>query len=93
MKFMVTWTLRENSIERAAKRFLSGEAQPPEGVTLVGRWHAADLSCGWALHESDDAQAIFGLSVKWAEDLGLQIVPVIEDEAAGAELSKRYGGA
>lgn len=93
MKFMVTWSLQGGQTEAAAKRFLAGDAAPPEGITQLGRWHAVDLSCGWALNETNDAAALYALAVKWADELDMQVTPVIEDEAAGAALAAKYGGA
>ena len=92
MKFMTTWVLREGHVQTAAQRFLAGDATPPEGIELLGRWHAADLSCGWSLAEASDAQPLLALAVKWAEELEMSIVPVVEDQAAGQELAKKYGG-
>ncbi len=91
MKFMTTWSLREGQTATAAKRFLAGEATSPPGMTLLGRWHAADLSCGWALSESDSAESLYANALKWADELAMEVVPVIEDQAAGQELAKRYG--
>ena len=92
MKFMSTWTLREGQTATAAKRFLAGEAASVPGLTLLGRWHAADLSCGWALSEADSAQPLYANAVKWAEELSMKVVPVVEDEVAGQELAKKWGG-
>ena len=92
MKFMSTWSLREGQTAAAAKRFLAGDATPPPGLKLLGRWHAADLSRGWALAECDDAQPLYANAVKWTEQLEMTVVPVIEDQAAGEELNKKYGG-
>lgn len=92
MKFMSTWSLREGQTATAAKRFLAGDGAPPPGITMLGRWHAADLSCGWALVECDDAQPLYANSVKWADELAMETVPVVEDQAAGEELAKKYGG-
>jgi len=91
MKFMSTFSLREGQTSAAAKRFLTGDATPPAGMTLLGRWHAADLSCGWALFEADDAQPLYANAVKWAEELEIHAVAVVEDQSAGEVLAQKYG--
>ncbi len=92
MKFMSTWSLREGQTAGAARRFLAGEGKPPEGVKLLGRWHATDLSCGWSLTESDDAAALMSIAVNWVDELEINTVPVVEDEVAGKVLAAKYGG-
>ena len=53
-----SYSVRPGCIKEAAARFLAGEAAPVEGVTLLGRWHKADGSGGFVLHESDSPEAI-----------------------------------
>lgn len=92
MKFMTTWSVQRDQLAGAAKRFLAGEGEPPPGVKLLGRWHATDLSCGWTLVETDDPQALLAIAVKWADELEMSTVPVVDDAAAGAVLANKYGG-
>jgi len=46
MKFMSTWSVRPGCIEDAATRFLSGKAEPPKGVKILGRWQVLPLRKG-----------------------------------------------
>ena len=55
MQFIITHRIDKGTWENAVSRFLETQAQPPEGVTLHGRWHAVRGRRGWALRESDDA--------------------------------------
>jgi hypothetical protein len=49
MKFVTTLAVRPGAITDAARRFVAGKAAPPPGVTVLGRWHKADLSGGSTL--------------------------------------------
>ncbi len=92
MQFMNVWKIRPGCMEAAAKRFLeTGGAPMPEGVKLLGRWHAADLSCGYSLSETDDPAAAYRLSVTWGDVLEMETHPVVGDETAGAALAARFG--
>ncbi len=88
MKFMTTWTVIPGTVREAVDRFLSGEGQELEGAKRLGRWHRADCSGGFALYEGEDAAALFADAARWCDVLTLHIVPVIEDEQAGAEFAK-----
>ena len=90
MKFMSTWTFQGGMIPDAATRFLAGEGTPDPGTTLLGRWHNADLSGGFALYETNDPAALYRGALKWADLLEINTVPVIEDADAGAALANQY---
>jgi len=90
MKFMSTWSFQGGLIPDAAARFLAGEGAPEPGTTLLGRWHNADLSGGFALYETNDPAALYRGSLKWADLLDINTVPVIEDADAGAALAARF---
>src|SRR5277367_1925878 len=66
MKFMTSWSVPMENIPDAVARFLSGEAPPPAGVTILGRWHNADLSGGFTLTECNDAVAAYADAAQWA---------------------------
>jgi hypothetical protein len=90
MKFMTTWALRPGSLKEAANRFLAGQGKPPEGVTLLGRWHNVDLSGGFTLVESNNPGALYEEGVIWGDVLEIHTVPVIEDADAGPILAKAF---
>lgn len=91
MKVMSTYSVRPGCIKEAAERFLAGEAAPVEGVTLLGRWHKADGSGGFVLHESDSPEALMNGSLKWADVLEIHGSVVVDDNAAGAAMAMYYG--
>lgn len=91
MKVMTTWALKPGALREAVGRFLRGEANPHEGVKLLGRWHATDLSMGFSLYELDDPAQLHLHAAPWAELLELKNTLVIEDDQAGPNLAKVYG--
>jgi hypothetical protein len=87
MKFISTWALLPGTIQESVDRFLAGEAAPVEGVKLLGRWHNIDCSGGWSLYETTDAALLHKGAAKWADVLEINTAAVIEDAAAGANLT------
>jgi hypothetical protein len=90
MKFMSTWTFQAGVIPEAAARFLAGEGSPEPGTTLLGRWHNADTSGGFALYETNDPAALYRGALKWADLLDFNLELVIEDADAGAALATQF---
>jgi hypothetical protein len=90
MKFMSTWKILPGTMREAVDRFLAGQANPPEGVTLLGRWHRVDCSGGYALYETSDVAAFYETAAKWSDVLEMQTVPIVEDAEAGPVLAKVF---
>jgi hypothetical protein len=88
MKFVMTYQIKNESWETAVSRFVETQAPAPDGVKLLGRWHAAAGRNGFLLLESDDPAAIYQFAAEWHDVCDLTVTPVVEDEAAGAVLSK-----
>ena len=74
----------------ALKRFLKTGAPAPKGLKTIGRWHAAGSSRGFHLVEGSEA-ALAEINAEWADLLELEVVPVVEDDVAGAVAKKVYG--
>ena len=90
MKFMSTWTVVPGTLREVVERFLVNQGQPAPGVTLLGRWHAADLSGGFALFETTNVAAFYESAAVWADVLEIHTVPVVEDAEAGPVLAKVF---
>jgi hypothetical protein len=91
MKFMYTWSAKEGAIPEIVKRFLAGDATPPEGVTHLGRWHNVDLSGGFTLVETNDLVLLYKHVGRWATVLEFEVFPVIEDQEAAPVLKEVFG--
>ena len=90
MRFMSTWTVLPGTLRETVDRFLTVQGQPPAGVTLLGRWHKADLSGGFVLFETSNAPDLYESAAVWADLLEIHTAPVIEDADAGAVLAKVF---
>jgi hypothetical protein len=82
MKFMLTfdWSPDKETRDEVIERFREAGALPPEGVKLLGRWTRADLSGGFDILETDDAQKLFEYAYMWGTFMDLEIVPVLDDQ-------------
>jgi len=90
MKFMITWKIAPGRHKPAGEDFLRSGAPMPDGLTLIGRWHAPGSVCGWVLVEGDDLKALYEHVAQWADLLELQTTPVVEDGDAAQALAKVY---
>ena len=90
MKFMTTWSVRPGATQEAVDRFLAGYAEPVEGATLLGRWHAIDVSGGFTLSETSDPAALYRNAAQWADVIELKTVVVLEDGAVGPILASVF---
>lgn len=88
MKFMATWKIDPEHQREAARRFLAAGAPPPEGMRILGRWHAPGSATGFVLREADDLGLVAAHLAEWGNLLKLTMTPVLEDEAAGAALAR-----
>lgn len=86
MKYIVAWTLSTGDAYRAAtERFLTSGGAPPEGVTMLGRWHGMNKQ-GFAVAETSDAKALYTWLAQWADVMDISVTPCLEDADAGAVL-------
>ena len=90
MKYMMSWTIKPDCFKAAVARFLSTGAPLPEGMKLIGRWHAPGSTRGWLLVEGTIEDAYEHAS-EWADLLEMQVTPVVEDAEAGAIAAKVHG--
>ena len=90
MQFMCTWKLPPASYKQALTRFLETGAAPPEGLKIVGRWHAAASTSGFSLVEGTEAALMESLAM-WADLMEVHAVPVVDDATAGAIAAKLSG--
>ena len=54
MKYIVSWTVAQETFHSAVGRFLETDGMPPSGVKLIGRWHGMS-GRGFAIVETGDA--------------------------------------
>ncbi len=88
MKFMGTWRMPPERQPAAVDRFLENSAAVPEGVALLGRWHAPGSMHGFVLFETDDLTALAAHQAEWSDVVEINLTPVIEDEQAGEAMAR-----
>jgi hypothetical protein len=53
---------------------------PPAGVKMLARYHSTDGEFGFAIAESDDAQALARWTNAWNDLLPMDTRPVVDDQ-------------
>jgi len=80
MLFHIEYTLQPSARNDAQSRFQETGGGPPEGATMVGRWHKAGGLGGFLLAESSDPVAIGKWMQQWTDLLEFEVTPVLNDE-------------
>ena len=86
MKYMVTWRIAPEQYRAAMERFRDTGAPAPEGVAMLGRWHAPGSRTGFQLVEAGDPVPLARHMADWGDLLELHVTPVLEDAEAAAAL-------
>lgn len=87
MLFLVSWKGRPQTRNAAIERFLKTGGRPPEGVTMLGRWHAVGTAGGVAVAEASDAALMQKWALEWSDVFELEVRPALTDEQAGPLLA------
>lgn len=80
MLFHIEYEFLAEVRKDAQDRFQETGAPPPEGVTMLGRWHTVQGRKGFMIAESDDPVALGKWTQQWTDLLTFQITPVVTDE-------------
>ena len=86
MLFHISYEISNDNRNEAQDRFTSTGALPPEGVTMLGRWHSVAGLYGFMVAETDNAEALFTWTQSWTDLLTFEITPVVGDEEAARVL-------
>ena len=87
MLFIVRWEIPQVARKAAIERFLETGGAPPQGATMLHRWHSADGEFGFAIAESEDAQALGKWALAWNDLIPMDIRPALDDEGIAAVLT------
>ena len=80
MMFMIHFEIDPDHREKSTERLRTGGPGLPENVKPVGIWHSVTLLEGWAIVETDDANALAKHMHYWT-DLNINhITPVLSPE-------------
>lgn len=76
----VTYDYLPDSRDEVQERFKQTGAPPPDGVTMIGRWHAAEGNRGWLVAETDEPDAIARWLQEWTDLISFEVTLVLTDE-------------
>lgn len=80
MLFHISYQIAPNARNDAQSRFKDTGGGPPEGVTMVGRWHKAAGLGGFLIAETSDPVALGKWMQEWTDLLEFDVTPVTDDE-------------
>lgn len=83
MLFHISYKFSPQERDQTQQRFKETGALPPEGVTMLGRWHSAAGCKGFMIAESSEAVAISKWTQGWTDLLSFEVTPVLTDEEVG----------
>jgi len=86
MLFITRFTVPHTSRKAAIQRFLETGGAPPAGIKMLARYHSSDGEFGFAISESDDAQALTRWALAWNDLLVLDTRPLVDDAGLAAVL-------
>ncbi|RKT22785.1 uncharacterized protein DUF3303 [Paraburkholderia sp. RAU2J] len=88
MKFIVEWNGQPTAENAVIERFMKTGGRAPDGITMLGRWHAIGGLHGFAVVEAADTGSLVAMSLEWGDLLTITIFPALTDEDLGAALGK-----
>jgi hypothetical protein len=88
MKFIVQWKGLPSAENAVIERFMKTGGQVPDGINLLGRWHAIGGLQGVSIVEADDTAKLAAMALAWSDLLEVGILPALTDEELGAALGK-----
>ena len=90
MLFKFAWTHSPQARDNTIKQFMATGGMPPEGATLVSRYHNVDGTGGFAFVESSDASALADYALDWNGMIEINITPLMDDETIGNVLGAKF---
>ena len=81
MRLMLVVDWKRTTLDKVGAKFASGEdAEPPEGATMISRWHDIASKKAWIVVEADDASVIQTWTGAWSEFIDWEVHTIINDE-------------
>lgn len=83
MLFISKYKVKTEFMKECVKRFVNQDADKefPEGLNLIGRYHAAGDTWGVIIIETDNPSLITEWSLKWADVCEISTVPALDDSS------------
>ncbi|MCP5115390.1 MAG: DUF3303 domain-containing protein [bacterium] len=80
MLYAMYYEFSPENRNQANERFRQTGGPPPDGVTMIGRWHSIAGGEGVVICESNDPVAVGKWMHDWSDLLKFRIVPVVNDQ-------------
>ena len=91
MIFKFAWIHSPTARDATIKKFMETGGMPPEGATMLSRYHNVDGTGGFAIVESDSPAALADYALDWNGMIQINITPLMDDETISSVLSKKFG--
>ncbi|WP_448108350.1 DUF3303 domain-containing protein [Pseudomonas azerbaijanoccidentalis] len=91
MLFIVSWTISSANRNNAIERFLKTGGAPPEGVKMLGRWHAVGGAAGFGIAEASDPVPIQKWVLQWSDLMNMEVQAALTDEQIAPLLAAAAG--
>ncbi len=76
----VSYAYSSDDRDTVHERFKETGGLPPDGVTMIGRWHGVDGNRGFLLAETGDPGALARWLQDWTDLVAFEVTPVLTDE-------------
>ena len=90
MLFKFAWQHSTSTRDTTIKKFMETGGMPPEGVTMLSRYHNVDGSGGFAIAETDSSAALADWALDWNGLIDVTITPIMDDETISGALGKHF---
>jgi len=91
MLFIVSWKISTANRNSTIERFLKTGGAPPDGVKMLGRWHAVGGAAGFGIAEASDAVPIQQWVLQWSDLMTMKVQAALTDEQVAPLLAATAG--
>ena len=91
MLFKLTWTHTPEARDTTIKQFMATGGMPPEGVSMLSRYHNLDGTGGFAILDTTDPAALADYALDWNGLVKIEITAIMDDETISSVLPKHFG--
>ncbi|MEC8694618.1 MAG: DUF3303 family protein [Pseudomonadota bacterium] len=88
MLFKPAWTQTPEARDTMIKQFIATGAMPPEGVSMVSRYHILNGTGGSAILDTTDSAALADYALDWNGLIKIEFTAIMDDETISPVLPK-----
>ena len=70
---------------------MASGGMPPEGVSMLSRYHNLDGTGGFAILDTTDSAAVADYALDWNGLIKIEITAIMDDETISSVLPKHFG--